>query len=222
MKKYIDDHPTGAEATLVLHDGLNISRFPTHLVEKFDTKTKRYVMLEVVTQEDSYPILNKGPVELEILNPEYHRIYKYRIQRCGYIQYKNQFYIVVFSDQETAPYNARQAYRCLLTTDVNLQVAKHSKIINCISHDISFTGMAIIGDSSLSTIRLHNTCKVIFDYEDLHLQMSGMIKRIESLNNGKVLVGIEFTQTHDNIARLLTILQMKDAKIRREKQQSKA
>lgn len=139
----IHEHREGVTVRIVPRVGDSFC-FESHILKPISKLSEGYILVEPMKNaEGKYLNFDGLPCVLEVEAEDSECVYRYKIRKMGYFQWKSKVYFVVYSDDDVGIYNRRLQYRLPFVSKGQLQVGRHTKIQNCYIHDISINGMSI-------------------------------------------------------------------------------
>ena len=147
---------------------------------------------------------------------------RYSFPACLASHSRDGAQLLLFSRDDCAPINNREAFRVPCNYHCVIQVGNNKHAIEGTVHDISYTGISVVFLSEKYKARNvgDSISASIFDNDEHVFKVSGTIVRfIDEYTEGKTLVGARFENPTGAILSLVASLQRKETRIRKRTEQ---
>ena len=197
------------DTTIILTASLNGTQisFESKIIgqEQKDKSGNIWTEIDTCYQDDKPIVFGSCSLSVMVINPSNNRDYKYNIFVARLLTGKRTF---IFTDEDCRPLNRRESVRVPICTQCNLQVGNNKKTIDCITVDVSTTGMCISfmnnypiaeNDFVSGTFYVERTKRIY--------RFQGHVMRVNEHESGFKKIGIRFVKFNAGVSMLIAILQ---------------
>ncbi len=128
------------------------------------------------------------------------------------------FYHRVIQSEGGKVYNRRAAYRLNIDKGATIQKGVNAGVIDVLMHDVSTSGFSFITEQDFE-VSGTDTIRLVCQYEDFKINVTGVLVRKQSLATGKILYGVKMTVLNRQLDKFIMERQRQKANLNRKPQQ---
>lgn len=216
----ISEHKAGAVARFIPRVG-NAFCYETTIAKPITKDKEGYILVKpILGTSGKYVNIASLPCMLELCAKDSECIYRYHIDKMGYISHKGNVYFAVFSHEDVDVYNRRMQYRAPYLKEAIAQVGYHTKVRNCWIHDVSINGLNISIDEEDFECEVGTKVSVTFEMsaERQPWKVEGEVARYlrRKEDNSYLTIGIYIDTPPIGWAGFVSRLQMEELQRRRQ------
>lgn len=192
----------------------------TIVLEPIEKDPTDHLICKPIIENGKFASIQGVSLIAEITKPDTGRVYKYKIEKQGFVPLKGNVYYVIISREDVTEYNRRGEYRVSFNNMGSMQVGHHTRAIDCHIRDISPCGIGLAvrkdtgfkgkpGDEVSIHFR-HNKSE-----EKYHV--IGHIVRVEdsTINKNFIVVGCSIDEKTQHWTNLVTKEQRVELKLKK-------
>lgn len=163
----------------------------TTITDSIEKNPHGHILCKPIQKNGKNVYFNHPYLIAEIKDPETNRIFRYNIEKNGYLTFNDVTYLALLTKEDAKPYNRRKEYRIPYVQEAQIKFGSNASKQNCYINDISPTGMCISIEKNRSYQKLIGELIQLSFYiekENITYKISGKIVRaIENENNFNLL-----------------------------------
>lgn len=192
----------------------------TIVLEPIEKDPTEHLICRPIIENGKFASIQGASLIAEITKPDTGRVYKYKIEKQGFIQVKGNVYYVIVSREDANEFNRRGEYRVSFSNIGSIQVGPHSRVIDCHIKDISprGVGLSIHRDTGFKG-KPGDEVSIHFRHNksDERYHVIGHIVRVEDSNINKnfITVGCAIDEKTQHWTNLVTKEQRVELKLKK-------
>ena len=217
---YIEELMPGTEITLEVSSKVTTNKitFKTKAIANFNG-SPHTLLVEPIRKDNK--ILNfKGCVIKASTNIE-NRDYVFLLTRAAIAKVGKDSYHALICEIDTQPINRRDCYRVMLSEDAVIRIGENTKTIECITRDLSISGISFLIPKEEKTI-IGDVISSQFLYKPNNktYKVKAKIVRVEDFDERMKIVGCEIIES-DVLQGLITQIMRREVLLKRKQEKIK-